>query len=97
MGFPGKDRLKEAHMDQSEAVAAVSAKRGLPPSSYDGHPAPPGSIHDGLWYVSERDGREMPIDDCVWIVFPDGLVARGIPVGNPIHPPTRPQELRRHH
>ncbi|WP_156432607.1 hypothetical protein [Mycobacterium sp. M26] len=35
----------------------------------------------------------MPIDDCVWIVSPDGLVARGIPVGNPIHPPTLPDDL----
>jgi len=50
-------------------------------------------VHEGLWYVSERDGAQMPIDDCVWIVFPDGLVARGIPVGNPIHPPTLPDEL----
>jgi hypothetical protein len=52
-------------------------------------------MHDGLFYVSERNFDEMPIDDCVWIVFPDGFVARGIPVSNPIHPPTPADELRR--
>ncbi len=81
-------------MTPAEATAAVAAKRGLPQQSYEASPVPQGSIHEGLWYVSERDGREMPIDDCVWIVFPDGFVARGIPVGNPIHPPTPPDELR---
>jgi hypothetical protein len=37
----------------------------------------------------------VPIDDCVWIVFPDGFVARGIPMGNPINPPTPTDQLRR--
>ena len=80
-------------MKPAEAIAAVAARRGLPPQSYAASAAPQGSIHQGLWYISERDGTEMPIDDCVWIVFPDGFVARGIPVGNPIHPPTPPDEL----
>lgn len=66
-------------MKRAEAIAAVAAEL----------------MHEGLWYVSERDFEEMPIDDCVWIVFPDGLVARGVPVGNPINPPTPPDELRR--
>ncbi len=81
-------------MKPAEAVAAVAAKRGLPPRSYEVSPAPRGSIHEGPWYVSECNGEEMPIDDCVWIVLADGFVARGIPVGNPIHPPTPPDELR---
>ena len=81
-------------MTPAEAIAAVAAKLGRTPNSYEASPAPPDSVHEDLWYVSEQDGREMPIDDCVWIVFPDGFVARGIPVGNPIHPPTPPDELR---
>lgn len=36
-------------------------------------------MHGGLWYVSECDPEEMPIDDCVWIVFSDGCVTRGFP------------------
>lgn len=80
-------------MRPAEAIAAVSDKRGLPPQSYEASPAPQGSIHEDFWYVSERNGEEMPIDDCVWIVLPDGFVASGIPVGNPIHPPTPPDEL----
>jgi hypothetical protein len=82
-------------MKPAGASAAVAAKLGRTPQSYEASPAPPDSIHEDLWYVSERDGTEMPIDDCVWIVFPDGLVARGIPVGNPINPPTPVDELRR--
>jgi hypothetical protein len=31
---------------------------------------------------------DMPIDDCVWFVLPDGRVDRAIPVGNPIHEPS---------
>ena len=81
-------------MKPADATAAVSDKRGLPPESYVASLAPQGSLHEGLWYVSERDGEQMPIDDCVWIVFPDGFVARGIPVGNPIHPPSPLEELR---
>lgn len=81
-------------MNSAEAIAAVAAERGLSPHSYTAHQAPAGSIHDGLWYVSERDAREMPIDDSVWIVFSDGCVTRGIPVGNPINPPTPPESLR---
>lgn len=81
-------------MNNCEAIAAVAAERGLSPHSYTAHQAPAGSMHDGLWYVSERDAREMPIDDSVWIVFSDGRVTRGIPVGNPINPPTPPESLR---
>jgi hypothetical protein len=81
-------------MKPTEAKAAVAAQLGQTPQQYLASRAPAGSVHDGLWYVSERDFAEMPIDDCVWIVFPDGHVTRGIPVGNPIHPPTPPEELR---
>lgn len=81
-------------MGPAEARAAVSTRHGPPPESFDASPAPRGSMHEGLWYVCERDGEQMPIDDCVWIVFPDGVVGRGIPVGNPIHPPTIVGELR---
>ena len=82
-------------MKPAEAKAAVAAELGQTPQQYRASRAPAGSIHDGLWYVSERNFEEMPIDDCVWIVFNDGLVTRGIPVGNPINPPTPPEELRR--
>lgn len=83
-------------MTPAEAIAAVSAAQGLlPPQSYAATAAPTASMHEGLWYVSERNGEDMPIDDCVWIVFADGFVARGIPVGNPINPPTQPDDLRR--
>ncbi|MCP9274878.1 hypothetical protein [Mycolicibacterium arenosum] len=84
-------------MNNSEAIAAiaaVAAERGLGPHCYTAHQAPAGSMHDGLWYVSECDPEEMPIDDCVWIVFSDGCVTRGIPVGNPINSPTPPESLR---
>lgn len=83
-------------MTPAEAIAAVSAAQVLlPPQSYEATPAPTASMHEGLWYVSERNGEDMPTDDCVWIVFADGFVARGIPVGNPINPPTQPDDLRR--
>lgn len=42
-------------MKPAEALAAVAAKRGLPQQSYEASPVPQGSIHEGLWYVSERD------------------------------------------
>ena len=90
----GTAGCRRVHMNSSEAIAAVAAERGLSPHSYTAHQAPAGSMHDGLWYVSERDAREMPIDDSVWIVFLDGCVTRGIPVGNPINPPTPPESLR---
>jgi hypothetical protein len=45
-------------------------------------------VHEGIWYVSERDVMSMLVDDCVWMVQPDGGVTRAVPVGNPIHPPT---------
>ncbi|MDP7724172.1 hypothetical protein [Mycobacterium sp. TY814] len=80
-------------MEQAEATVAVSAERGLNPQSYEAWRAPQGSIHDGLWYVQERDVEQILIDDCVWIVFPDGLVTRGIPVGNPINSPTTLDQL----
>ncbi len=81
-------------MQPAEAKAAVAAKLEQTPQQFRASPAPLGSIHEGLWYVSERDAARMPVDDCVWIVFPDGHVTRGIPVGHPIHPPTPPEELR---
>lgn len=81
-------------MKPAEAKAAVAAEQGKTPQQYRASRAPAGSIHEGLWYVSERDFDEMPIDDCTWIVFPDGFVTRGIPVGNPVNPPTTPDELR---
>jgi hypothetical protein len=54
---------------------------------------PQGSIHNDLWYVSERE--DMPIDDCCWIVLPNYTVARGIPVSDPIHGPSTLEELAR--
>jgi hypothetical protein len=81
-------------MTREEAIAAVAVRRGLPPQQFEAWKAPRGSVHDGLWYAQERDVREMLIDDCVWIVFPDYFVARGIGVGNPIHAPTPRDELR---
>ena len=83
-------------MNRTEAIAAVAAECGLAPQRYRASQAPQESLHDGLWYVSERDTGEMLIDDCTWIVFPDGLVTRGVPVGNPISLPTPPDELREH-
>ena len=82
-------------MTRQDAIAAVAARRGLSPQQFEAHIAPQGSVHDGLWYVNERDIGAMLIDDCVWIVFPDNTVTRGIPVGNPIHPPTPPNQLRK--
>ena len=81
-------------MARQDAIAAVAARRGLSPQEFEAQIAPPGSLHDGLWYVQERDFGAMLIDDCVWIVFPNNTVARGIPVGKPIHPPTPPDQLR---
>jgi hypothetical protein len=81
-------------MKPAEAKAAVAAELGKTPQQYRASRAPAGSVHDGLWYVSERDFAEMPIDDSTWIVFPDGHVTRGIPVGNPINPPTPLERLR---
>jgi hypothetical protein len=62
------------------------------PEDFTAARTPQGSIHDGLWYVSEREN--MPIDDCCWIVLPDKAVARGIPVSNPIHEPNTLEEFR---
>ena len=81
-------------MKTTEAKAAVAAELGQTPQQYRASLSPPGSMHEGLGYESEEDGEQRPIDDCVWIVFPDGFVTRGIPVGNPINPPTPPEELR---
>ncbi|QZT60274.1 hypothetical protein [Mycolicibacterium austroafricanum] len=87
-------RTSRSPVGRTRAIAAVAAERGLSPQQYQATEAPQGSVHDGLCYVSEIDVEVMPIDDCVWIVFPDGFVARGIPVGNPIHTPSSPAELR---
>ena len=81
-------------MKPAEAKAAVAAELGQIPQQYRASLAPAGSVHDGLWYVSEVDEEQRPIAACVWIVFPDGFVARGIAVGSPINPPTPPEELR---
>lgn len=81
-------------VNRDEAIAAVAAERGLVPRDFRASLAPEASIHEKLWYVSEVDIEQMLIDDCVWIVFPDGLVTRGIPVGNPIHSPSLPDQLR---
>lgn len=37
----------------------------------------------------ERDVMSMLVDDCVWMVQPDGRGTRAAPVGTPIHPPNR--------
>ena len=82
-------------MNRLEAIDAVARERRLEAERYGASQAPSGSMHDGLWYVSERHVEDLNIDDCVWIVFSDGLVTRGIPVGNPIHPSTPLEALRR--
>ena len=52
-----------------------------------------GSVHDGVWYLSERDMTTAFIDDCVWMVLAEGRVTRAIPMGNPIHPAIKADEL----
>lgn len=66
----------------------MAAENGDAPEDYRAWRAPRGSVHDGVWYLEERDGDKIMIDDCVWMVLPDGRVTRAIPVGNPISPPS---------
>lgn len=80
-------------MNSDEATAAVAALNGVEAQRYEAWPAPSGSVHDGLWYVAEVDHDEMPIDNQVWIVLPGAVVSRGVPLGNPINPPTPPADL----
>jgi hypothetical protein len=54
--------LLAACVNRAEAAAAVD---GQALQRYEASHAPPGSLHDGLWYVSERNVAEMLIDDCV--------------------------------
>jgi hypothetical protein len=75
-------------LTQQDALAAVAASNQGSPTDYKAWKAPEDSIHAGVWYVSERNVMDMPIDDCVWFVLPDGRVDRAIPVGNPIHEPS---------
>jgi hypothetical protein len=81
-------RTEKEILRQQGALAAVAARNHRSPADYEVWNAPEDSIHTGLWYASERNVMDMPIDDCVWLVLPDGSVRRGIPVGNPIHEPT---------
>lgn len=69
--------------ERDQAAAAVAAHVGGQAGDYEASRAPAGSIHHGVWYVSEADGNVM-IDNCVWMVLPSGKVTRDIPVGNPI-------------
>jgi hypothetical protein len=79
--------------NRAGVLRAVADQLAMSPEDFTASRAPQGSIHDGLWYVSERE--DMPIDDCCWIVLPDNAVARGIPVSNPIHEPSTSKSFAR--
>ena len=61
-------------LSQQDALAAVAASNHRSPADYKAWKAPEDSIHAGVWYVSELNVMDMPIDDCVWFVLPDGRV-----------------------
>ena len=81
--------------DRARVLRAVADHLNMSPDDLRASRAPRASVHDGLWYVSERE--DMPIDDCCWIVLPDNTVTRGIPVSNPIHESSSLEELRAQH
>ena len=72
-------------LTQSEAVDSVARHQERPAVDFVAKEAPRDSVHEGIWYVWER---ESCVDDCVWIVVRYGWVTRAIPTGHPFTPPT---------
>src|SRR4051812_5890330 len=86
--FRSPVRRLDDKLSRDEALAPVPAHNHRSHYDYEAWEAPLNSGPAGLWYAQARAVWDMPIDDCVWFVLPDGSIRRGIPVGNPIHEPS---------